>query len=121
MSVTFLILEQTIIYLHRRCSSELQIFILIFQKKKNRGGFLFGMKTCKSKLSSQWLSLARSSASIFRTSRTTTLDHARTCHDMSGRVYIFNLYEHPDMSERGLGELRFLTSKNTRTCRPGVV
>ena len=55
MSVTFLIIEQTITYLHRRCSSELQIFILVFQKKNNHGGFLFGIKTWKtSKLSSQF-------------------------------------------------------------------
>ena len=53
----FFTLEQTITYLHRRCSSELQIFILVFQKKKNFRGFLFGMKTCESKLSSQWLNL----------------------------------------------------------------
>ena len=43
MSLMFLILEQTITYLHRQSSSELQIFIFVFQKKKNRGGFLFGM------------------------------------------------------------------------------
>ena len=38
----FLSLEQTITYLHRWWSSELQLFILVFQKKKkNPGGFLW--------------------------------------------------------------------------------
>ena len=54
---TLLILEQTITYLHHGCSSELQIFILVFQTKKNCGVFLFGMKTCGWKLSSWWLNL----------------------------------------------------------------
>ena len=57
MSVTFLILKQPITYLHHICSSELQIFILVFQKKKNCEGFIFGMKTCVSKLSSWWPNL----------------------------------------------------------------
>ena len=59
MSVRFLILEQTITYLQRWCPSELQIFIIVFQKKKWRivGEFLFGMKICGLKLSSQWLNL----------------------------------------------------------------
>ena len=62
MSVTFLLLEQTITIstadtLQTFLLSLLQIFILIFKRKKNRGGFLFGMETCRSKLSSQYISI----------------------------------------------------------------
>ena len=35
---------------------------------------------------------------------------------LSGRTYMFNLNKHQNMSRHGLGQLRFTTSKNTRTC-----